>query len=79
MTRLKRLARLEVRRQAVGGGFFEADPDAGLWREVNTGSTRPMTPEEVQEARDSGGGMLMLSPLPDRSKKLIYGVRAADI
>jgi hypothetical protein len=78
-----RLAKLEARRREAEDleviGFFEADPDAGLWREMNTGQTRPMSPDEIEEARASGGGMLMLSPLPDRSRKLVYGVRAAEL
>jgi len=81
-----RLAKLEARRRAVEDleviGFFEADPDAGLWRDVHHGLTRLMTPEEQAEARqasEADGAILILGPLPGRSRKLIYGVRAAEL
>ncbi|WP_407543711.1 hypothetical protein Q0M94_28000 (plasmid) [Deinococcus radiomollis] len=63
-------------------GFFEADLDAGLWVDVHHGRTRPMTPEEIDEARqasEAGSAILILGPLPGRDRKLIYGVRAVDI
>ena len=81
-----RVAKLEARRRETEGldviGIFEADPGAGLWVDAHHGRTLPMTPEEIEEARqasEAGGACMFLGPLPDRSKKIIYGVRLADI
>jgi hypothetical protein len=87
MTGLRgRLGKLEARRREADDveavGFFEADLDAGLWVDMHHGRTRPMAPEEIDEARQAsaaGGACMFLGPLPDRSKKIIYGVRLADI
>jgi len=74
--------KLEAQRQTAEDlqviGFFEADPEAGLWRDVHNGRERPMTPEEVAHAREAKGGMLMLGPLPGRSK-IIYGVSPSEL
>lgn len=81
-----RVAKLEARRRETEDlevvGFFEADIDAGLCVDVHHGRTRPMTTEEVDEARqasEAGSAILILGPLPGRDRKLTYGVRAADI
>jgi len=81
-----RLAKLEAAAKEAEDlemiGFFDADLDAGVWRDVHHGHTRPMTPEEQAEARqasEAGGAILILGPLPGRSRKLVYGVRAADL
>lgn len=77
-----RLKKLEAQSQAEEDlqviGFFDADPEAGLWRDVHNGRERPMTPEEVAHAREAKSGMLMLGPLPGRSK-IIYGVSAREL
>jgi len=87
MTGLRgRLGKLEAKARNAEDlelmGFFDADLDAGLWRDVHHGHTRPMTPEEQAEARqasEAGGAILILGPLPSRSRKVVYGVRAADL
>lgn len=81
-----RVAKLEARRRETEDleviGFFEADLDAGLWVDIHHGRTRPMTQEEIDGARQAsaaGSAILILGPLPDRSRKLVYGVRVADL
>ncbi|WP_407569110.1 hypothetical protein [Deinococcus altitudinis] len=81
-----RVAKLEAQRRETEAleviGFFEADTDAGLWVDVHHGRTRPMTAEEIDEVRQAsevGGAILILSPLPGHGRKLIYGVRAAGV
>ncbi|THF86139.1 hypothetical protein E7T09_12985 [Deinococcus sp. KSM4-11] len=64
-----RVARLEGQRKEDGGdvlGIFEADIDAGLWREVNGNRTLPLSPEDLQDAGSAdaaGTGLLMLAPV----------------
>ena len=81
-----RLAKLEAQQRDAADveviGFFEADAAAGLWVESGGQRTQPMTPEEIEGVRQAsavGGAILILGPLPGRDRKLIYGVRAADI
>ena len=87
MTRRGRLSRLEARRKEEAGdvvGIFEADPVAGVWREVNapTGRVRvlPLSPEELREAEGqaaAGGGLLFLAPVCH--SKVIPGVTWGDL
>ncbi|WP_456832049.1 hypothetical protein [Deinococcus sp. UYEF24] len=62
-------------------GIFEADPDAGLWVDVQHGRTFAMKPEEIEQARQAseGGAAMLTIPLPGHARKIIYGVRAADL
>lgn len=52
MTRRGRLARLEARRRKDapdGGGLFDADALAGVWREVGgRGRVFPLSPEDLE-------------------------------
>ena len=80
-----RLAKLEARRREAEDleviGIFEADPDAGLWVDVHHGRTFAMKPDEIEQARQAseGGGAMLILPLPGHARKIIYGVRAADL
>jgi hypothetical protein len=69
--RRARLGRLEAQAKTAADfeviGFYEADPAVGLWRDMNTGQTRPMSPDEIEEARAAcavGGMRLQIGPLP---------------
>lgn len=66
IARRTRVARLESQRTEEGGGvigIFEADVDAGLWREVNGSRTLPLSPEDLLEGHQAGGtGLLLLAP-----------------
>lgn len=82
--RRRRLAQLEeARRQEDRDvyGIFEADPVAGVWREV--GELRralPLSPEELQEAgaaQAAGSGLLILAPVGE--PKILKGVRWGDL
>lgn len=84
MTRARlraRLLALEARQDAAQPEplcIWWADVGAGLWREgvgpeeegggPDTGRTLPMTPEEAEEARASGGHVVMLTGLPKRGR-----------
>lgn len=78
MTRRGRLAKLEARRgNGQGGGIFEADVMAGVWRErTGGGRTLPLSPEHLQEA-EGMGGLLMIAPF--YPGKVIAGVRWDDL
>lgn len=84
MTRRGRLARLEARRKEGAGdmvGIFEADLQAGLWREAGgQGRTLPLSPEDFGEGgrlEGAGGALLMLAPAG--GSKVIANVTAADL
>ena len=80
-----RLAKLEARRREAADleviGIFEADPDAGLWVDAFHGRTFAMRAEEIEQARQAseGGAAMLILPLPGHARKIIYGVRAADV
>ncbi len=82
--RRRRLAQLEASRQKEDRdvyGIFEADPMAGVWREVGgQGRTLPLSPEDLQAAgaaQAAGSGLLILSPVG--APKLLKGVRWGDL
>lgn len=80
MSLKRRLDALEARLRAAEDveqiGFYEADVQAGVWRDTLTGETRPMSPAELEGAREhaeNGAGLLLLGPLPG-APKIIWGV-----
>lgn len=86
MTRRGRLAKLEARRSEEDAGdmvgIFEADLEAGVWREVKGGQGRtlPLSKEDLQEAGSlhaAGGGLLMLAPAG--GSKVIAGISGGDL
>ncbi|AHX26512.1 hypothetical protein DEDE109153_01085 [Deinococcus deserti] len=86
MTRRGRLTKLEARRSEEDAGdmmgIFEADLEAGVWREIagGQGRTLPLSPEDLREAgslHTAGGGLLMLAPAG--GAKVISGVYWGDL
>lgn len=82
--RRRRLAQLEEARQKEDRdvyGIFEADPVAGVWREVEgQGRILPLSPEDLQEAeaaQAAGSGLLILAPVG--APKILKGVRWGDL
>lgn len=82
--RRRRLAQLEEAQRKEDRdvyGIFEADPAAGVWREVGgQGRALPLSPEEIQEAgaaQAAGSGLLILAPVG--APKLLKGVRWGDL
>lgn len=80
-----RLARLEARQKDKPGdmvGIFEADLQAGVWREVEGGAGRtvPLSPEDFENGgrlEAAGGALLMLAPV--HPAKVIAGVSWGDL
>jgi len=83
--RRARLSRLEARQKDTPGdviGFFEADLQAGVWREIEGGQGRtlPLSPEDFEKGgrlAESGGALLMLAPI--HPAKVIVGVSWGDL
>ncbi|WP_293909885.1 hypothetical protein [Deinococcus sp.] len=84
--RARRLTRLEAQQRSSHAveqiGIYEADLAAGVWRDIHTGKAGPaLSAEDLAtggELAQSGGGLLLYSPLPGRSK-IIPGLQAADL
>lgn len=74
--RRTRLARLEAQQGLEGqtGGVFEADLDAGLWREKRGGRTLPLDPATLE-----GEAVAVLLLNPRGPSKIILGIEGDEI
>lgn len=62
MTLKGRLTKLEAKRSpAKGGGCWQADLDAGVWRDLNSGQAGGLLSEAEEQLAGEGGGLLLFA------------------